>query len=45
MHHSGRLTLIKTMLSAILFYTSIRVGLPPWLIRAIQKIMKGFLWN
>jgi hypothetical protein len=43
MHRSGDLTLIKTTLSAILVYTSIGIRLPPWLIKALQKIMKAFL--
>jgi hypothetical protein len=45
MHHGGRLVLIKSTLSAIPVYTSIGVGLPPWLIKALQKIMKAFLWT
>jgi hypothetical protein len=46
MHRSGRLTLIKTMLSVIPFYTSIRVGLPSInlsLTRSIDRCMFSFL--
>jgi hypothetical protein len=45
MHRSGRLALIKSTLSAIPIYTSIGVDLPPWVIKALQKIMKAFLWT
>jgi hypothetical protein len=44
MHRSGRLTLIKTTLSAIPVYTSISLCLPQWLRKALQKVMKHFLW-
>jgi hypothetical protein len=45
MHHRGRLALIKSTLSAIPVYTSIGVGLQPWLIKVLEKIMKAFLWT
>jgi hypothetical protein len=45
MHHSGRLTLIKTTLSAVPIYTSINLGLLQWLEKALQKVMKAFLWT
>jgi hypothetical protein len=44
MHCSGRVTLIKMTLSAIPIYTSIRLGLLPWLHKALQRIMTAFLW-
>jgi hypothetical protein len=45
LHHSGQLTLIKTTLSAVLVYTSISLGIPPWLLKALQKLMTAFLWT
>jgi hypothetical protein len=45
MHRSGRLTLIKTTMLAMPVYTSIIVGLPPWLLKAFQKVMHVFLWT
>jgi hypothetical protein len=45
MHHSGQLALVKFALMAIPIYTSIRVGLPTWLLQALQGIMKVFLWT
>jgi hypothetical protein len=45
LHHSGCLTLIKTTLVAMLVYTAISIELPPWLRKAMESIMKGFLWN
>jgi hypothetical protein len=45
MHQSGRLILIKTASVAILVYISISIGLPPWVLKALVKIMKAFLWT
>jgi hypothetical protein len=45
LHRSGRLTLIKMTLCTIPIYTSIRISLPGWLLKAIQRIMKVFLWS
>jgi hypothetical protein len=44
MNHSGRLTFIKTTLVAMPIYTSISLGLPSWLIKNFEKIMRVFLW-
>jgi hypothetical protein len=45
LHSSGRLTLIKMTLCVVPIYTSISVSLPGWLLKAIQRIMKAFLWS
>jgi hypothetical protein len=45
LHRRGRPVLIKTTLFAILVYTSISIGLPPWMHKALQKIMTAFLWT
>jgi hypothetical protein len=45
MHQSRRLTLIKTTLCAVPVYTSISLGLPQWLYRALRKVMIMFLWT
>jgi hypothetical protein len=44
MHRSGRLALIKSTLAAMSVYISISIGLPGWMHKALEKIMKGFLW-
>jgi hypothetical protein len=44
MHRSGRLALIKTTMPVVPVYTSISVGLPPWLIKMFCKITSPFLW-
>jgi hypothetical protein len=44
MNHSTRLTLIKTTQSTMSVYVFISLGLPPWLLKALVKIMKAFLW-
>jgi hypothetical protein len=43
MNRTGHLTLIKTALFAIPLDTTISVELHPWLIRGMNKLMKGFL--
>jgi hypothetical protein len=45
MNRTGRLTLIKTTLLAMPLYTAINVEIPPWLIKGMTKLMKGFLWS
>jgi hypothetical protein len=44
MNCSGRLELIKSTLTAMVIYISICMGLPPWVIKALEKILKAFLW-
>lgn len=44
LHHSSRLALLKSTLSAIPGHIMINIALPPWAIRAPTKIMKVFLW-
>jgi hypothetical protein len=45
MHHSGWLTVTKMMLAATPVYTAISFQLPPWLLKAMTKIFKSFLWT
>jgi hypothetical protein len=45
MNRSGRLALIKSTLSTVPIYISISIGLPAWVYKAFEKIMKGFLWT
>jgi hypothetical protein len=45
MHRSGRLTLIKSTLSAMPVHTAICLELPAWVRKALIKIMRGFLWS
>jgi hypothetical protein len=45
MHRSGHLALIKSTLMAMPVYMSISIGLPEWMHKALEKIMKGFLWT
>jgi hypothetical protein len=44
MHHSSCLALIKSTLAAMPVYLSISIGLPEWMHKALENIMKGFLW-
>jgi hypothetical protein len=45
LQRSSRLTLIKTTLCVVLVYTSISIAVPKWLVKAIQEILKAFLWS
>jgi hypothetical protein len=45
MHCSDRLALVTSMLAAMTVYVSINIGLPRWLLKALEKIMKGLLWT
>jgi hypothetical protein len=45
MNRNGRLELIKSTLSSMAVYISICMGLPPWVIKALEKIFKALLWT
>jgi hypothetical protein len=45
MHRSDRLALIKSTLVAMHVYITITITLPGWLLKVLEKIMKGFLWS
>jgi hypothetical protein len=45
LHRSGWLVLIKTTLMAVLIHVTISVELPPWVLKAMHKIMIVFLWS
>jgi hypothetical protein len=45
MHRCGRLTLIKTTLSLMPMYMLISLAFPIWLHKALEKLMKAFLWT
>uniref|UniRef100_A0A0A8Z9R2 Reverse transcriptase zinc-binding domain-containing protein n=1 Tax=Arundo donax TaxID=35708 RepID=A0A0A8Z9R2_ARUDO len=44
-NRGGRLILTKVTLTSIPFYLSMSLQLPPWVIRAIDKLRKAFLWK
>lgn len=43
--HIGRSTLAKVTLTAIPIHSIMVINVAPWIIRAIQKICMGFIWN
>jgi hypothetical protein len=45
LRHLGRLILIKTTITAVPVYTCISLGIPPWLLKALWKLMMTFLWT
>jgi high-affinity nickel permease len=44
-HLAGRATLVKAVLSSIPIYLQIAIHCPKWVIKAIEKILRGFLWK
>jgi hypothetical protein len=42
---AGRITLIKSVLSAIPVYLFIALNAPKWVIKVIDKIQRNFLWK
>jgi hypothetical protein len=44
MHKSRRLTLIKTTLSAVPIHSAISLEFPAWVLKALIKLMREFLW-
>lgn len=45
MNQSGHLALIRSTLTAIPVHIAICIPLPAWVFRALEKIMKAFLWT
>jgi hypothetical protein len=45
MNQSGHLALIKSTMSAMSVHTALSADLPPWVINAMNRIMKAFLWT
>jgi hypothetical protein len=45
MHPAGRAALIKVILTAVPIHHFIEVQCPKWVHKAINKIIRGFLWK
>jgi hypothetical protein len=44
MNRSGHLAFINSTLFAMSVHTTLSIDLPPWVIKAMNRIMKAFLW-
>jgi len=45
MHPAGRVTLVRAVLTAIPIYMLLALNFPKWVIKAIDKIRRAFLWK
>ena len=45
LNRAGRVVLIKSTLSAIPTHTALAVNLSPWVIKSIDSLRRGFLWQ
>jgi hypothetical protein len=44
-NRSSKLAWIKSTQTTMTIYTTIAVGLPPWVYKVLDKIIKAFLWE
>jgi hypothetical protein len=44
-HPARRATLVKAVLSSIPIYIQIAIHCPKWVMKAIEKILQGFIWK
>jgi hypothetical protein len=42
---AGRKVLVQSVLTAMIIYNAMAVDLPPWALKVIGKICRGFLWK
>lgn len=45
LNRAGRVVLIKSTLSAIPTHTALAVNISPWVIKSIDSLRRGFLWQ
>jgi hypothetical protein len=45
MNRVGRSVYVQSVMVAKVIYTAINIDLPLWAVKAIEKLMRGFLWR
>jgi hypothetical protein len=45
MTKAGRVVQVQHVLTAMLVYLAMAIQLPPWAIKAIDKIRRAFVWR